>query len=119
MYTNHFKATTSIEEWLNADYRCLGECAKCRKCYTLRGETITVLIHGKGAETELNNEENRQFIINNVVNRAGGHFFEDKDFKRAKELKTCINKTLEALGIGLSFGSTKEFMEFYFRMGGI
>lgn len=62
MYTNRFKATTSIREFVNATYKCRGNCSNCRNCYRLRGEVITVLVHGNGSETALNTAENRQYI---------------------------------------------------------
>ena len=66
-YTNRFYVTTSLAEFFTAKHKCRGSCLGCLNCYHLRGELITVLVHGSDSETvlndnDLNGEDNRQFI---------------------------------------------------------
>lgn len=110
-YTNRFKATTNIKEYLQASHRCIGSCSDCRNCYRLRGVEIVVLVHGSGSDTLLNTPENRKLIIDTF--RGGVSIFKEEDFQRAKGLLTCVNKTLEAIGFnGVSFDSRKELLDF-------
>ena len=106
MYTNRFKATTSLKEWLEAEHRCKGSCSNCWNCYRLRGTTITVLVHGNGSETALNTPENRQFmakIMSVNPDRLNG---------TAKGLVTNINRVMrDYLKFAVDFKSTKEALE--------
>lgn len=96
-YSNRFKATTSIEEYIKAEFPCLGDCPNCRKCYSLENAEITCLIHGAGSDTLLNNPENREFIKN--VALGGLYWFRDTDFEASKGFMTCINKELAKIGL--------------------
>lgn len=64
-YTNRFQTTTNIKQHLNNPLKCLGDCMKCKKCYTLRGQTISCLLHGslKNIDKYFNTEANRAFLI--------------------------------------------------------
>ena len=101
-YTNRFKATSSLREFAEAKYKCLGECQKCRKCYSLRDKEIVCLIHGSGSETTLNNWDNCSFL---------GDLFECRGVEiengKAKGLVTNLNALL-----GTNFKSTKEALRF-------
>jgi hypothetical protein len=96
-YTNRFRATDSISDYLGAKYRCLGNCSRCRKCYTLRGVEIVVLVHGNGSQTQLNNPINWA-LLNETVGAWYGVEFTKADSKRAKGLLTCLNKALAVRG---------------------
>ena len=96
-YTNRFRATDSIGDYLGAKYRCLGNCSRCRKCYTLRGVEIVVLVHGNGSQTQLNNPINWA-LLNETVGAWYGVEFTEADSKRAKGLLTCLNKALAVRG---------------------
>ena len=110
-YTNRFRATDSISDYLGAKYRCLGNCSKCRKCYTLRGVEIVVLVHGNGSQTQLNNSANWE-LLNETLGVFHGVKFDTKDTKRAKGLLTCLNKALALrdLPTFADFGALKEFL---------
>lgn len=108
-YTNRFKATANIEEFLTAKYTCRGSCSACGNCYRLRGVTITVLIHGSGSDTELNNEANRDYIACLVEDI--GYYMEDEDFETAKGLNTCINKFFKRIS-NIQFENIKEALKF-------
>ena len=96
-YTNRFRATDSICDYLGAKYKCLGNCSRCRKCYTLRGVEIVVLVHGNGSQTQLNNPINWA-LLNETVGAWYGVEFTKADTKRAKGLLTCLNKALAVRG---------------------
>lgn len=114
IYTNRFRATDSISEYLGAKYKCLGDCSKCRKCYTLRGVEIIVLVHGNGSQTQLNNSANWE-LLNETLGVFHGVKFDTQDPKRAKGLLTCINKALALrdLPTFADFGALKEFLREY------
>ena len=109
MYTNRFKATADLQEYLNAKYSCLGSCGNCGKCYHLRGKEITVLIHGSGSETELNTADNRKFIIE-AVETGLGLYFDADHFKHGKGLITGINRFLKEVS-NMEFKTTKDFLK--------
>lgn len=117
-YTNRFKAVDSLEEFIYARFKCLGSCDNCKKCYTLRGEEITVLVHGSGSDTQLNNEDNRIFITE-WFKLALDITFKPEDFREAKGLTTCINKRLARFGSQApKFANIKEVLRFM-KVGGI
>lgn len=108
-YTNRFKATADLEEFQEAKYKCLGNCSACQNCYRLRGEVITVLIHGKGSETALNTANNVETVRDILYNM--GIETTAEDFKTAQELKTCINHIFKSLdGDFKGFKTTKDFL---------
>lgn len=110
-YTNRFKATDSLKEYQEAKYKCLGSCSKCRKCYTLRGVEIIVLVHGSGSDTLLNNSENFEFLKGNF--KPLGVTLTLEDFERAKGLTTCLNKALALRGCPWdSFKDAKDILNF-------
>lgn len=108
-YTNRFKATDNLEEFLEAKYKCRGSCSACGNCYRLRGVTITVLIHGSGSDTQLNNEANRDYIA--CLIEYIGFYMEDEDFETAKGLTTCINKFFKKIS-NIQFKDIKEALKF-------
>ena len=117
MYTNRFKATTSIKEYVEADFPCLGSCSNCGNCYRLRGETITVLIHGNGSNTALNTVENRDYILKWSKNVLPWDVLRDTDFSKAKGLITCINKELKKVGVMLRFKDAKDLANYIREWG--
>ena len=118
-YTNRFRATDSIAEYLGAKYRCLGNCSKCGKCYTLRGVEIIVLVHGNGSQTQLNNPANWE-LLNETLGVFHGVKFDTKDTKRAKGLLTCVNKALalRELPTFADFEALKQFLGEYLKNWG-
>lgn len=111
MYTNRFKVTASIKEFLEAPHTCKGSCKDCQNCYRLRGETITVLVHGKGADTALNTAENREFLENWSKTALPWDVLRGIKWDK-KGLLTCLNAQLKAIPIILRFGSHKELIKF-------
>lgn len=69
-YTNRFYCTTDIKEYLNATYKCKGDCAICGNCYNLKGKVIYVLLHGAGSDTYLKNANNIEYLTL-LINHAG------------------------------------------------
>jgi len=63
-YSNHFRATDLLADYILANYPCRGGCLKnnCLNCYKLKGVIITCLIHGSGSDTQLNNKYNRELL---------------------------------------------------------
>ena len=112
MYTNRFKATANIEEFIKAEHRCLGNCSACQNCYRLRGETITVLIHGSGSDTALNNEANREFILRWSREALPWDALRECNFRKAKGFVTCINKELKKMGVMLRFKDAKDLIKY-------
>lgn len=117
-YTNRFKCTDSVAEYMTADHRCKGSCANCRNCYRLRGETITVLIHGSGSDTQLNNKANQEFILSWSRDCLPWDVLRGCDFSAALGFITCINKHLQKLGVMLRFANVKELMNYIKKTGG-
>ena len=109
MYTNRFKATASIREFLKAEHPCLGNCSACKNCYRLRGKEITVLIHGRGSETALNTADNVE-TIRDIFYTMGIETTEE-DFETAQGLITCINHIFKTLDENFEgFKTTKDFL---------
>ena len=112
MYTNRFRVTTSLEDYLDAPYRCVGNCSGCRNCYSLRGVEIVVLVHGSGSDTLLNTVGNQKYLINRFYYDMGLEFDEDK-FEESKGLLTAINKDFKSFAVDFEgFRNIKEFLNF-------
>ena len=111
MYTNRFKVTTSIREFLEAPHTCKGSCKDCQNCYRLRGETITVLIHGKGADTALNTVENREYLENWSKTALPWDVLRGIEWNK-KGLLTNLNNQMASIPIILRFRSHKELIKF-------
>ena len=112
MYTNRFKATESLKEYIEAEHPCLGNCSACGNCYHLRGEIITVLVHGAGSDTLLNNPQNREFLLNWSRSALPWDVLKGCDFGKAKGLITCINNHLRAVGVLLRFKDAKDLAQY-------
>ena len=115
-YTNRFKATDSLEEFLSAKFPCRGKCGACGNCYKLRGETITVLIHGNGSDTLLNTPENQQFILEWSKEALPWDVLRDCDFNTSKGFVTCLNKELKRVGVILRFKNVKDLIQYMRRI---
>lgn len=103
-YTNRFYVTTDLMEFFTAKNKCRGSCAFCRNCYRLRGELITVLVHGSDSETVLNDDD-----LNGAKNR---HFIEA--VSHAVGLVEITADRLATTGLKTLFGSLdKIFNKFY------
>lgn len=96
-YTNRFQTTTNIKQHLNNPLKCIGDCINCKKCYTLRGQTISCLLHGplKNIDKYFNNEPNRQFL-KEFFNSNFNHLnLSDDDLKTHAGLLDSLNKAFK------------------------
>lgn len=116
-YTNRFKATTSLKEFQKARIKCKGKCKECGNCYHLRGATITVLIHGNGADTALNTADNQAYVLEWSRKCLPRDVLRDTDFTKAKGFITCINKELKAQGIIWRVSDPKGLLKDMEEMG--
>jgi len=108
---NVFKPVKSLAEWFEAHKfgrDCLGDCMKCRKCFTWRGRRIACLCHGSASKIQklLNTAENTAFIID---------FFKivlsvDISDRMAGTGLFCvkINQALEAEGFAMPYHLTRK-----------
>ena len=65
---NVFKPVESLAEWYEAHKSgrdCLGDCLKCRKCFSWKGRRIACLCHGSPSHIQniLNTAKNTAFIV--------------------------------------------------------
>ena len=105
-YTNRFKATYDLKEWLTTSLICLGGCNKCKKCYTLRNKTIYCLVHGKNQDYDLNTWLNRVFLCDlfNSLNSDDSPLLVPSDLTIKKGLLESLNHQLKTkLNINLAF----------------
>ena len=109
-YTNRFKVTYDLKEWLLSPYICLGGCNKCKKCFSLKNKTILCLIHNKNSDILLNTFNNRLFLSRLFNSLDKTLNLSQKDFKVKKGLLESINQVIsEKIGVDLSFSDFKEF----------
>lgn len=108
---NVFKPVESLAEWYTAHKSgrdCLGDCLKCRKCYSWKGRRIACLCHGSPSHIQsiLDTAENTAFIVDffksvlsvDISDRmAGTGLFYVK-----------INEALESAGFGMPYHLTKR-----------
>lgn len=106
-YTNRFRVTNNLDDWFYSKYRCLGHCADCMQCYSLRGVEIVCLVHGQGSETALNHYLNRIDLVEKTE-EIFGESFESINWRKYKSLIGGYNDYLRRRGINLSFKSSKE-----------
>lgn len=119
-YTNRFQTTTNIKQHLNNPKKCIGDCMNCKKCYTLRGQTISCLLHGslKNIDKYFNNEANRQFLkefFNTNFNRLN---LSDDDLKTHAGLLESLNEALKnSIYSTWNFKDFKELLAYIKTMG--
>lgn len=114
IYTNRFKATYDLREWLSTTKICLGGCNKCKKCYTLKNSLILCLIHGKNSGIKLNTWLNREFLITlfNSLNTKDSPLLTHEDLKVYRDILDSLNHALKnKLNIDLSFKSWWDLRE--------
>lgn len=110
-YTNRFRVTADIEDYLNAPFRCLGSCSNCGNCYNLRDKEIVCLVHGNGSDTVLNNEYNRDWLLAELSFLGIG--ISENDLMQNKGLMSSLNKALKGYFEEFEgFANPKELFEF-------
>lgn len=119
-YTNRFQTTTNIKQHLNNPLKCIGDCINCKKCYTLRGQTISCLLHGplKNIDKYFNNEPNRQFL-KEFFNSNFNHLnLSDDDLKTHAGLLDSLNKAFKNSTYSTwNFKDYKELLNYIKTMG--
>lgn len=114
-YTNRFKTTYNLYQFFKAPYICLGDCKKCKKCYTLKGMTIECLIHNKKANIILNTRKNR--VILSALLRDKNPSITEGDFLIKKDLLESLNHVIKhKIGLDTEFNNFIEFRS-YIREG--
>lgn len=109
-YTNRFKVTYDLKEWLLSPYICLGACNKCKKCFNLKNKTILCLIHNKNSDILLNTFNNRLFLVKLFNSLDKTLNLSQEDFKVKKGLLDALNQVLsDKIEVDLSFNDFKEF----------
>jgi hypothetical protein len=115
-YTNRFKATYDLKEWLNTNIICLGGCNNCKKCFSLRNKTILCLVHGKNQDYDLNTWLNRSFLCDvfNKMTPRSSYKLVNSDLTIKKGLLDSLNYCLkEHLGLDLEFKDYWIFRAWY------
>jgi hypothetical protein len=62
---NNFEPIFNIEDWDKTPLKCLGDCERCKKCYTLKGVKIACFIHGSPSKIQgaINTLDNYNYMV--------------------------------------------------------
>ena len=119
MYTNRFKTTSDLKEYIEAPLKCLGDCKRCQKCYNLKEQTITCLLHGSSVDPYFNTAKNRAFLINWFNRNFSKLELTDEALTVNKGLLTSLNKALSnnPLYKDWHFETLKDLVKYIQAMG--
>lgn len=118
MYTNLFITTTNLKDYLNSGYKCLGDCPRCKKCYTLQRKFIKCLLHGSNTDMYFNTFDNRDFLINFFNNNFKDLNLSHRDLKTNKGLLSSLNKAFKnSMYKEWNFKDYKELTNYIYAMG--
>lgn len=104
---NFFEVVDNIEAYFFNSLKCLGDCNKCKKCYTLKGQHIAVFIHGSPSKIQkrINTSQNWEFMGLFIKEYLGVAL--PSDLPKGLFVKK-INSFLESEGFEVPFTLTKK-----------
>lgn len=116
---NTYVTTYDIQEYINSNYTCKGECINCLKCTKKTNKTIYCLLHGpkNRIDSVYNTQKNRQYLIK-FFNQHNINI-KDKDLKTNKGLLSSLNKYLRSNNHNLQFKNIKKLADYIKSFGGI
>ena len=97
MLNNNYTTTTNLKLFINSNYKCLGSCKNCLKCFNNKNKIIYCLLHGSlnTIDKYFNTADNRQYLIKFFNNNFNYLNLKDEDLKVNKGLLSSLNKYLK------------------------
>lgn len=111
---NIFESVEDIERWHKHPLKCLGDCNKCKKCYTLKGEHIICFIHGSPSKIQkrINTPQNFAYCIK-YINECLGLSLPIPTTKAKGFFVRHLNEILEANGYKVPYTFTERGAKTY------
>ena len=107
---NGFIPCDDIQTWKESNLTCLGDCGKCKKCYSLKGANIMCFVHGSPSKIQkrINTPKNSIYLSNYVYDKLGVKVPLKKDNTVKGFFIRTFCETLEQEGYKIPYTLTNE-----------